>query len=169
MPIVTTEQIKALRAETGVSVMQCKKALEDAGGDMDKAREILREKSKEIADKKSTRTLGAGHIDAYVHSTGTVGAIVELVSETDFVSKNEEFKKLAHDIAVHVVASDVRYLKASDVPEDKKSEAEGTVLLDQPFFKNPELKIQNLIDAAIQKFGENIELARFTKFSVLEK
>jgi len=167
--MITTEQIKSLRDKTGISVMQCKKALEEAAGDQEKALAILREKSKEMADKKSDRALGAGHIDAYVHSTGTIGAMVELVSETDFVSKNEDFKKIAHDIAVHIVASNVLYLRASDVPEDKKTEAVDTILLDQPFFKNPETTIQGLIDGAIQKFGEKIEIARYAKFSVLEK
>lgn len=167
--MISTEQIKSLRDQTGISVMQCKKALEEASGDMEKALAILREKSKEMMGKKADRAFGAGHIDAYVHATGTIGAMVELLAETDFVSKNEEFKKLAHDIAIHIVASDVKFLRASDVTEDRKAEAEGTVLLDQPFFKNPELTIQGLIDAAMQKFGEKIDIARYAKFSVLEK
>jgi elongation factor Ts len=168
--MITTDQIKALREQTGVSVMQCKKALEEAGGDMEKALAILKEKSKEIAGKKSDRVLGAGHIATYVHSTGTIGAMVELVSETDFVSKNEEFKTLAKDIAVHVVASHVKYLRTSDVPAgmEEIEKTEGTILLDQPFFKNPDVTIQGLIEGAIQKFGEKIDIARFAKFSVLE-
>jgi elongation factor Ts len=168
--MITTEQIKALREQTGISVMQCKKALEDAGGDMEKALAILREKSKEIAGKKSDRTLGAGHIAAYVHSTGTIGAMVELVSETDFVSKNEEFKNLARDIAVHIVASNVKYVRTSEVPTgmEEIEKTEGTILIDQPFFKNPDQTIQNLIEGAVQKFGEKIDIARFAKFSVLE-
>mgnify|MGYP003393295915 CR=1 FL=1 len=168
--MITTEQIKTLRDQTGVSVMQCKKALEDAGGDMEKALAFLREKSKEIAGKKSDRALGAGHVAAYVHNTGTVGAMVELVSETDFVSKNDDFKALARDIAIHVVASNVKYVRASLVPTgmEEIEKTEGTILVDQPFFKNPDVTIQGLIDAAIQKFGERIELTRFSKFSVLE-
>jgi elongation factor Ts len=98
------DQIKALRDETGVAVMQCKKALEDAGGDMEKARMALRKKSGEIAAKKGDRTLGAGAVASYIHANGTVGAMVELSCETDFVAKNEEFKKLAYEIAMHVAA-----------------------------------------------------------------
>lgn len=166
--IIGTEHIKALRDATGVSVMQCKKALEEANGDIAKATEILKAKSKDIASKKADRAFGAGAIASYIHNTGNIGAMVELVSETDFVSKNEEFKTLARDIAIHIVASDVAYVRASDVPADKKVEAEGRVLLDQPFFKNPEHTIQNLIDGAIQKFGEKIDLIRYVKFTVLE-
>ena len=134
---------------------------------MAKALEVLKAKSKEIAGKKGDRAYGAGTIATYVHNTGMVGAMVELVSETDFVSKNEEFKALARDIAVHVAASDVVYVHTTDIPVGKEADAEGKVLLVQPFFKNPENTIQNLIDGAIQKFGEKIDVARFVKFTVL--
>ena len=99
------DQIKELRDETGVAVMQCKKALEDAGGDMDKARMALRKKSGEIAAKKGDRTLGAGVVASYIHGNNTVGSMVELACETDFVAKNEDFKKLAYEIAMHVAAT----------------------------------------------------------------
>ena len=113
------DQIKALRDETGVAVMQCKKALEDAGGDMDKARMMLRKKSGEIAAKKGDRTLAAGVVSAYIHANGSVGALVELSCETDFVAKNEEFKKLAYEIAMHVAAINPKYRVMEDVtPED---------------------------------------------------
>jgi elongation factor Ts len=169
--MVTAEQIKELRDKTGVSVMQCKKALEEAGGDMDKAMAILQEKSKGMAAKKADREFGAGVVQSYVHSSGVMGALVELVCETDFVSKNEEFKTIARDIAMHVTAANAKYLKASDIPEDMKDspEAKEQVLLDQAFIKNPEITINGLIDTAMQKFGEKIEVARFVRFSVLEK
>jgi len=102
---ITTEMIKQLRDRTGVSVMQCKKALEEAGGNMEKAIAILQKKSKDIAAKKSDRTLGAGIVASYVHATGTVGTMVELLCETDFVAQNEEFKTLARDIAMHATAT----------------------------------------------------------------
>lgn len=177
--------------------MQCKKALEEAGGDTAKALVILRKKSGELAAKKSDRTFGAGIVQAYVHSTGRVATIIELVCETDFVSGNEEFKVLAKDIAMHITASNPKFLNKDEITEDAKNvakevfmkEVEGKpkemqekilegklatyfgemVLLNQPFIKNPEVTIEALIAAAVQKFGEKIAVARFTRFAVLEK
>jgi elongation factor Ts len=193
---ITTEQVKALRDQTGISVMQCKKALEEAGGDTEKALVILRKKSGELAAKKGDRTFGAGTVQAYIHATGTVGAIVELNCETDFVANNEEFKALARDIAMHVTATNPKFLNASDIKEsDMKAarevfeeEVKGKpaamkdkilqgkldtyfaemVLGNQPFIKNPEITIQGLVDAAVQKFGEKTAIARFKRFKVLE-
>jgi elongation factor Ts len=194
---ITTDQVKALRDQTGISVMQCKKALEEAGGDLEKALVILRKKSGELAAKKVDRTFAAGTVSSYIHSTGRVGAMVELVSETDFVSGNEEFKALARDIAMHVAATNPKFLKSEDIRESDMTAAKAVfteevkdkpkamqekilegklagyfgemVLLDQPFVKNPETTIRALVDAAMQKFGEKIEIARFTRFAVLEK
>lgn len=119
------DQIKALRDETGVAVMQCKKALEDAGGDMEKARMALRKKSGEIAAKKGDRTLGAGAVASYIHANGTVGAMVELSCETDFVAKNEEFKKLAYEIAMHVAAINPKYRVLEDITEEDRAKAKS--------------------------------------------
>lgn len=195
--MVTTDLIKELRDATGVSVMQCKKALEEAGGDKAKALVILKKKGAEAAAKKGDRTLAAGTVVAYVHSTGSVGAMVELACETDFVSKNPEFKALAYDIAMHIAASKPEFLKKEDITEADKAvassvfekEVEGKpaemkakilegklaayfadrVLLEQPFIKNPELTVGGLISQAVQKFGEKTELVRFARFGVLEK
>ncbi len=192
--VITTDLVKELRDMTGVSVMQCKKALEEVGGDMEKAKMLLLKKSADAASKKSDRTLGAGVVSTYVHSTGSVGTMVELLCETDFVAKNEEFKALARDIAMHATATNPQFLKLEDIdahamdlakemfakevegkPEDMKAKIlEGKlssywkerVLLDQPFIKNPEVTITNLIQSATQKFGEKIELSRFARFSV---
>ena len=120
---ITTEQIKELRDATGVSVMQCKKALEEAGGDIEKAKIILRKISKQSADKKAKRTLGAGIVASYIHGNGLVGALVELLCETDFVARNEEFKILARDIAMHVTALAPEYLKMEDIKEEDKTKA----------------------------------------------
>lgn len=194
---ITTNQIKELRDKTGVSVMQCKKALEEAGGDMDKALMVLQKNSKATALKKTDRTLRSGVVRAYVHSTGSVGALVELLCETDFVAKNEDFKTLAYDIAMHIVASDPQYLSQDSVPEEMRKAAEEMFikdiegkpedlkqkilegklnsyfgersLLDQAFIKNPDLTIRQLVEGAIQKFGEKTEIARFSRFSVLQK
>lgn len=191
---ITTELIKQLRDMTGVSVMQCKKALEETGGDIEKAKMLLLKKSAESALKKSDRTLGAGTVEAYVHNTHTIGAMVELMCETDFVANNAEFKSLARDIAMHVSATNPQFLKMSDVdassqamatemlskelegkPEDMKAKIlEGKqlaywserVLLTQPFIKNPDLTVQNLIESATQKFGEKIELSRFARYAI---
>jgi elongation factor Ts len=161
---ITTEQIKNLRDETGVSVMQCKKALEEAGGDMEKSRIILRKISKQSADKKSERTLGSGIIASYIHGNGSVGAMMELLCESDFVARNEEFKVLAKDIAMHITALAPEYLRIEDVKEEDKDEEK--VLLEQAFIKNPEINIRALIEQAIQKFGERIEIGRFVRFSI---
>jgi len=160
---ITTEQVKQLRDKTGISVMQCKKALEETGGDMDKAVVILLERSADIANKKSGRTLGAGYISTYVHSTGTVGVMLELLCETDFVAKNDEFKALARDIAMHITATNPKFIKVEDAGEEKEE-----ALLEQAFIKNPEVTIKNLLESATQKFGEKIELSRFVRYSVAE-
>ncbi len=193
--MITTEQIKSLRDKTGVSVMQCKKALEEAGGDEEKALIILRKKSSEIAAKKGDRTFKAGAIQSYIHSTGNVGVMVELLCETDFVSNNEEFKTLARDIAMHIAATNPKFLKKEDIDEHSREKAAEVfaaevkdkpenvkakilagkletyfaelVLLDQPFVKNPEVTINGLIQLAVQKFGEKIELSRFVRYNVL--
>jgi len=192
--MITNEQIKNLRDQTGVSVMQCKKALEEAKGDAEKALLILRKKSGDVAAKKKDRTLGAGAVAAYVHSNAAIGALVELLSETDFVSNNEEFRRIAYDIAMHITAANPEFLKRSDVPENELKKAselfadeikdkptairdkilEGKlnahfkerVLLEQTFIKNQDLTIQEVVDAAIQKFGEKIAIGRFARFSV---
>jgi elongation factor Ts len=195
--VITTEQVKALRDQTGVSVMQCKKALEEAGGDVEKAIVILRKKSGEISAKKGDRTFKSGTIQAYIHSNGLVGTIVELNCESDFVANNDEFKTLARDIAMHATATNPKFLTVADITEADKNtakevfakEVEGKpeamkekilqgkldtyfaemVLTNQPFIKNPEMTIQNLIDAAVQKFGEKMAVGRFQRFKVLER
>jgi len=192
--MVTTEEIKALRDETGVSIMQCKRALEEAAGDVEKAKVILRKSSAAIASKKADRELGAGVTAAYVHAGGAVLGAVVLACETDFVSKNEEFSKLAYDIAMHVAAmkpqfktredvkeSDLRAARevftqeAANVPEAKRDIAvqgkldsylKERVLLEQPFVKNGDISVKELIESAVQKFGEKIEVVRFERLSV---
>ncbi|MBI2613036.1 elongation factor Ts [Candidatus Kaiserbacteria bacterium] len=192
--MATTEEIKKLRDETGVSVMQCKKALEEAGGDVEKAKVILRKISATIASKKADRTLAAGVAAAYTHAGGAVVGAVVLGCETDFVSKNQEFQKLAYDIAMHVAAMNPIFRSRDDVteqdlkaaravfadeaakvPEAVRAKAiEGKVdsylkervLLEQPFVKDPTITIRGLLDSAIQKFGEKVELVRFERLSV---
>jgi elongation factor Ts len=195
--MITTEQIKALRDQTGVSVMQCKKALEEAAGDSEKALVILRKKSGELAAKKGDRTFSAGVIQSYIHANGSIASMVELNCETDFVANNEEFKTVARDIAMHVTATNPKFTSKDDITEaDKKTarevfEAEvkdkpepmrskilegkldayfaEMVLLNQPFVKNPEITVQGFLDLATQKFGEKTAVGRFIRFKVLER
>lgn len=194
MSNITTEQIKELRDKTGLSIMLCKKSLEEADGDMSKATIILQKKGAGIAGKKADRSLGAGQVVAYVHSTGNIASMVELLCETDFVAKNEEFKALAHNIAMQVAATNPKYLTRSEIPETVQKEVaevlmkdigdkpadmtakilEGKVnayfkekvLLEQSYIKEPELTINNLLESFIQKFGERTEVGRFARFGV---
>lgn len=150
MTPVTTSQIKSLRDATGVSIGQCREALEVAHGDEQKALEFLRTQMAKIAEKKSGRTLGAGWIGAYVHGGG-IGAMVELLCETDFVAKNPEFKTLVEDLS----------LQLSAMPTGEKE-----AFLAQPFIKDPNQTVNDLIKAATQKFGERIELGRFSRLAI---
>jgi elongation factor Ts len=191
---ISTEQIKELRNATGVSVMQCKKALEEAEGDMEKAKILLRKLSKAAADKKADRELGAGVVASYIHGEGSVGSMVELLCETDFVSKNEGFKELARDIAMHIAAAAPSYVKEEDIDEDDRAKATETfkeevadkpaemqekilegklasyfsekILLKQNYIKNPDQTIEALIQEGIQKFGEKIDIGRIARFSI---
>ncbi len=191
---ITSAQLKELRDYTGISVMQCKKALEEAGGDMDKAKIILQKKGGEIALKKGDRVLGAGAIGSYIHSTNEVAALVQLSCETDFVSKNAEFVALAREIAMHVAAQNPLYIKREEVTEeilnkakevfreevkDKPAEMQekilsgkldayfkDRILLEQPFIKDSEKTIGDLVNTAIQKFGENVVISAISRLSV---
>lgn len=192
--MAVSDALKLLRDETGVSIMQCKRALEEAGGDIEKAKVILRKASAAIASKKADRELSAGIAAAYTHAGGQVVGAIVLSCETDFVSNNDEFKKLAYDIAMHVAAmnpafraredvqeSDIRAAKevfegeVQNVPEAAREKAlQGKldsylgerVLLDQPFVKDSSITIRELIDSHIQKFGEKIQVSRFVRLSV---
>jgi elongation factor Ts len=189
---ITTDIIKQLREATGVSVMQCKKALEEAGGDLAKAEVILKKHSAASAEKKAARTLAAGIIGSYIHD-GTIGAMVVLSCETDFVAKNPEFGALARELAMQVAATDPKYTAAAEIPSEARTAAvavfekevadkpedmrakilEGKlashfrdhVLLDQPFIKDEGKTVQGLLNEATQKFGERVEISRFVRIS----
>jgi elongation factor Ts len=191
---ITSVQLKELREKTGISVMQCKSALQEAEGDMEKAIIILKKKRSEAADKKSDRALGAGAVGTYVHNTNEVAAMVLLSCETDFVSKNEEFIALAKEIAMHVAASDPNFISREEVPKeaidkakevfagevtDKPAEMQekimegklssyfkDQILLEQDFIKNPETTISEMVTGAVQKFGENVSIAQISRVSV---
>lgn len=148
---ITADMIKALREETGVSVMQCKKALEEASGDMEQAQVALRTIAAAQAEKKADRTLGGGAVVSYIHNNKKMGVLVQISCETDFVAQNEEFVATANQIAMHIGAME---------PEDV------TALLAQPFIMNPELTVEQVIQGLIQKTGERVEIAQFVRYSI---
>lgn len=187
---MSNDAVKELRDRTGISVMQCKNALDEAGGDMEKALMLLKKKGSSIADKKGDRTLGAGVVQAYVHATKKVGALVHLQSETDFVAKNEEFVKLAYELALQAAATRPQFVRRSDIPETEMekirsmyqaevagkpenlretilsgkvdSYLKGLVFLEQPYIKDDTQTVQQLIESAVQKFGERIDVGAVT-------
>ncbi len=152
--------IKELREETGLSFAQIKKALDEVGGDKEKARATLSEYSAAQAEKKSDRELAAGVISSYIHGTGTTGVLIELGCETDFVAKNEEFVALARDIAMHICAMAPTSINNED------GLGEETSLMKQSFIKDPSMTIEQKIQAAVQKFGENTKVIRFSRYSI---
>lgn len=190
------ENLKTLREQTGISMMECKNALEEAGDDLEKAKKILREKGKEALKDRGDKQAGSGLIEAYVHANAKIGVLLEIRCETDFVAKSEDFKTLAHDIALHIAASKPLYVKESDIPAEaiekekaiyqkqfeesgkpdniKEKIIEGKLkkykeeicLLNQAFAKDQTLTIQNLIDQVRTKIGEKVEVGKFVRFEI---
>ena len=160
----TTELIKELRERTSAGVMDCKKALDESNGNVDKAEQILKEQGIASAAKKAGRDTDQGLIETYIHSGGRIGAMVEVNCETDFVARTKEFSDLAHDIAMQVAAMNPSTLEENntDVASDNSS------LLQQPFIKDPSKNIQELINETVGKLGENIRVRRFKRFSLGE-
>lgn len=160
--MISAEQVKALREETGLSIMQVKGALEEANGDLEQARAILREKSAQAALKKSDREFGAGIVASYVHATREMGAMIMLSCETDFVAKTEDFITLADDLAKQVAAMSPAVIKR-DEGDDRTTDE---VLIEQPFLKNGDMTVAEMIAGAVQKLGERIEVTEMVRFSV---
>lgn len=195
---ISIEAIKELRQRTGAGIADCRRALADSGGDLEKALEHLRKRGIEIAEKKAHRKAAEGIIYAYIHPPGKVGALIELNSETDFVARNEKFQTLAKDLAMHITAMAPKYLSREDVPpaeierqkamvieqakgEGKSAEAIESLiaskldrffaekcLLDQPFIREPEKTVKQIIQEHIAIMGENLVLRRFVRFGVGE-
>ncbi len=185
-----TELVKELRARTGAGVMDCRTAVEQAGGDLEKAVELLRAKGLAMALKKASREASEGLVEAYVHAGGRVGALVEVNCETDFVARTEEFKRLAHDMALQVTAAAPQYVSREAIPpevvERQRQEfaqelvgkpaaaVDGrlekwftdVVLLEQPFIRDESKRVRDLLTEAIAKFGENILVRRFARFKL---
>lgn len=149
MATISSEQVKALREKTGISVMRVRKALEEAEGNEERAVEILKELGEEVAAKKGDRALGAGIVESYIHHDKSVGVMVLFRAETDFVAKNEEFQKIAHDVALHIAAT-----QAETVEE----------LLNEEFIQDPSRTIGDIVKGLTAKFGENASIEKFVRF-----
>jgi len=190
------ELLKQLREETGISMMECKKALDEANNDIKRAKQILREKGKEMIKGRSQREMSKGLIEAYIHMNGKIGVMLELLCESDFVAKSEDFKKLAHEIALQAAATRPLYLRAEDIPQEVLDEeikickkqfdgsgkpqdiidqiVEGRIkkyktevsLLSQFWVKDQSKTIQDLITEARAKIGENINVGKFARFEI---
>ncbi len=169
---ISTDTVKALRQATGAGILECKKILEQTGGDIKRAEEILREKGLVRAQAKATRETREGVVEAYIHSGARVGALVEINCESDFVARTPEFKELAHNLAMQVAAMAPLYLDVADIPNDLPKEdakpPEEVCLLKQPFIRDPSKTIQDIIQEAIARIGENIRVRRFTRFALGE-
>lgn len=189
---MSTNLIKELRELTGAGMMEVKAALDEGGGDKDKAVEILRKKGALKMGKKADRVTKEGIVETYIHPGSRVGALVEVNCETDFVARTEDFKQLAKDIALHVAASNPLYVKIEDVPAEvvekekeiykeqikgKPEEVAGKILegklakyyeevclMEQAFVKSPDIKVKDLVSQAVAKIGENIQVRRFARF-----
>ncbi len=190
------DDLKLLREKTGAGIMDCKNALKEANGDIDKAVEILRKKGIKVAEKKAGREVKDGLIDAYIHMGGKLGVLIEVACETDFVAKNEEFKEFVHNLAMQVAAARPKYVKREDVPEDILEKEKEIVreqfkdkpehiqekivnnkieeyykencLLEQVFIKDDSKRIKDLVTEMVAKFGENIVVRRFVRFELGE-
>ena len=165
---VTVDQIRSLREMSGAGIMECKQALEESDGDLDKAAEALRQKGFAKAARRSDRATTEGLIEAYVHTGGRVGGMVELGCETDFVARTPEFKALAHDIAMQVAAMSPRYLSEADIEEGDSSPPAQVSLLQQPFIKDNSRLVSEVVQELAAKVGENVRVIRFARMALEE-
>ncbi|MFC1900622.1 elongation factor Ts [Chloroflexota bacterium] len=163
---IATDKLKALREQTGAGIMACRNALVEAEANMEKALEILKEQSLFIVEKKKERATSQGLVEAYVHPGGRIGAMVEVNCETDFVARTDEFKELAHNLAMQVAAMGPIHISADDIPEGEELEAETVCLLHQAYIRDPNLTIRDVINEIVAKMGENIRVSRFTRFEL---
>ncbi len=166
--MVTVDSIRALREETGAGVMDCKRALEAAEGDVARAQDILRQEGIASAAKKSSRETNDGVVESYIHSGGRIGVLVEVNCETDFVARTPEFRELAHNLAMQVAAMDPQHVDEADLPEGAEVNPQEDCLLQQAFIRDPSKTIEDLLKETVGKLGENIRVRRFTRFALGE-
>ena len=165
---VTVETIKALRQRTGAGVMDCKRALEQAGGDVGEAEEVLRQQGIAAAARKASRATNEGIIESYIHSGSRIGALVEVNCETDFVARTPDFRELAHNLAMQVAAMAPLYVDSSDAPADEGVSLQEVCLTQQPFIRDPAKTVQDLVNETVGRLGENVRIRRFARFSLGE-
>ena len=168
---VRLEAIKALREKTSASLNDVRAALESAGGDEAKALELLRQRGLAIAEKRQGRATGHGRIESYIHHNGLLGALVEIDCETDFVARTEDFVTFCRDVAMQVAAMSPRYVRPEDVPSTERLSAEQlkeACLLEQPFVRDQQAAVKDLLKAFIAKTGENVVIRRFMRFTIGE-
>jgi elongation factor Ts len=166
---ISLELIKELREQSGAGIMQCRNALEKHEGNREKALEFLKEQGLLKAKEKAERAAAEGLVEAYIHTGGRVGAMVELNCETDFVARTDEFKELAHNLAMQVAAMDPKFVAEEDMPQGSELEPSAACLLSQPYIKDQEKSIGEIITETIARVGENIKVSRFARFELGEK
>lgn len=165
---ISTDRIKELREQSGAGIMECRNALLEAEGAIEKALEILKEQSLYKVEKKKDRSALLGLVESYIHTGGRIGAMIELNCETDFVARTDEFKDLAHHLAMQVAAMDPKFISENDIPEGAEVEAKVDCLLLQNDIKSPDMTIQDIINETIAKVGENIKVGKFARFEIGE-
>lgn len=174
---ITAQMVKELRERTGAGVMDAKRALEAADGDMERAALLLREQGLARAAKKAGRETSQGLVDAYIHGGGRIGALIEVNCETDFVARTQEFRDLVHDLALQVAATAPRYVTPEDIPAEeldagvqetgsREKFIEQVALMAQPFIKDPSRSVEEVVKEAIARLGENIRVRRFARFEL---
>jgi len=165
---IPIETVKEVRSRTNVGIADCNKALLEVGGDVEKAVEFLKQRGAAIAEAKKDATATEGIVDAYIHHTRRVGALVELNCETDFVARTPEFKDLAHDLAMQIAAAAPQFVTSEEIPPEAEAETDPQTvcLLNQPFIKDPTRTVQEIIAETVAKVGENIKVRRFARFEL---
>ncbi len=163
---IPTARIKELRDQSGAGVMDCRNALLETKGDMEKALRILKQRNLFLVERKAKRSATQGIIEAYIHSGGRIGAMVEVNCETDFVARTDEFKELAHYLAMQVAAMPPQFISKEEVPEGVNIEPQVACLLLQPYIKDTDKTVQDIITETIAKVGENIKVGRFARFEL---
>ena len=158
--------VRELREKTGAGVLQCKQALVACDGEMEKALEHLRQQGFASAGRKASRSTTEGIIESYIHLGSQIGVLIELNCESDFVARNEIFKQLAHDLALQIAAMSPQYISQEEIPEGTQANPEIACLLLQPFVKDTDCTIQEVVNQAIARLGENIRVRRFARFEV---
>jgi len=163
---ISVQAVKELRSRTNIGIADCNKALVQAGGDIERAVEFLKQRGAAIAEKKRDELVTEGVIETYVHHTKRIGALVELNCETDFVARTAEFKELAHDLAMQIAASCPQFISREEMPPETETDPQQACLLSQPFIKDPTRTVQEIIAETIAKVGENIKVRRFARFEL---